>query len=136
MAQTFTRDKPGDTRGALRRLLAYLASYKAVIALILLLSFGSNVLSLLGPGYAGSAINEAAAGVGNVNFERVWYFARRMLAVYVASSLLTILINVLMTLISKRIARKLRADVFDKLMKLPVFANWLRKNGALLNGVL
>lgn len=118
--QVFTTKKPKDTRGTLRRILSYLASYRWIIAVILLLSVVSNVLSLLGPSFAGSAINEASAGAGKVNFERVGYYAKRMLLVYVASSLMTVSINILMTFISKRIARKMRRDVFQKLMKLPV----------------
>ena len=118
--QVFTTKKPKDTRGTLRRILSYLASYRWIIAVILLLSVVSNVLSLLGPSFAGSAINEASAGVGKVNFERVGFYAKRMLLVYVASSLMTVSINILMTFISKRIARKMRRDVFQKLMKLPV----------------
>ena len=118
--QVFTTKKPKDTRGTLRRILSYLASYRWIIAVILLLSVVSNVLSLLGPSFAGSAINEASAGAGKVNFDRVYYYAKRMLLVYVASSLMTVSINILMTFISKRIARKMRRDVFQKLMKLPV----------------
>ncbi len=112
--------KPKDTGGTLRRLVRYLAVYKWVLLLVLILSVVANVLSLLGPSLAGSAINEAAAGVGKVNFERVFYYAKRMLICYVCSSLLTITINVVMMYVSKWIARKMRKDVFDKLMRIPV----------------
>ncbi|MCD8144518.1 MAG: ABC transporter ATP-binding protein/permease [Oscillospiraceae bacterium] len=112
--------KPKDTGGTLRRLVRYLAVYKWVLLLVLILSVVANVLSLLGPSLAGSAINEAAAGVGKVNFERVFYYAKRMLICYVCSSLLTIAINVVMMYVSKWIARKMRKDVFDKLMRIPV----------------
>ena len=112
--------KPENTRGALRRLLNYLAAYKWILLLVIGLSFVSNVLALLGPSLAGSAINEAAAGAGRVNFDRVWYYAKRMLLCYLASSLLTIAINVIMMSVSKYIARKMRRDVFHKLMRLPV----------------
>ena len=112
--------KPRDTRGALRRLLNYLGQFRFLILGVFALCVASNVLSLLGPSMAGSAINEAAAGPGKVNFERVGYYAARMLACYVASSVLTVSISVIMTLVSKRIARRMRQDVFDKLMRLPV----------------
>lgn len=118
--QSFSNAKPKDTRGTLRRMLDYLAIYRWLILLVLVMSFVSNVLSLLGPSYAGSAINEAAAGMGKVNFDKVYYYAKRMLLVYVSSSLLTVVINIMMTYISKRIARKMRRDVFAKLMRLPV----------------
>ncbi len=112
--------KPKDSRGAFRRLASYLGVYKAMILLVAALCVTSNVLALWGPSLAGSAINEAAAGAGKVNFERVTYFAVRMLAVYAASSLIVILIHVMMVNVSKRVARRMRQDIFDKLMRLPV----------------
>lgn len=115
-----TAKKPKDTRGTLRRMLAYLAAHKYLLLLVIVLSFVSNVLSLLGPSYAGSAINEANAGKGLVNFDRVFHYAKLMLFVYVTSSVLTVAINGLMLHVSKWIARKMRKDVFDKLMRLPV----------------
>lgn len=112
--------KPKDTRGTLRRLLSFLGPYRYVILAVCALSLVSNLLSLWGPNLAGSAINEAAAGQGKVNFERVSYFALRMLICYAASSLLTVGINVIMVRTSKQVARQMRQSVFDKLMRLPV----------------
>ena len=112
--------KPKDSKGALRRLLAYLGAFKLPILLVAVLCVTSNILALWGPNLAGSAINEVAAGKGLVNFERVGYYAKRMLLVYVSSSLITILIHVIMVNVSKRVARRMRQDIFDKLMRLPV----------------
>lgn len=115
-----TAVKPKDARGTLLRMLSYLSAYKYLLLLVIGLSFVSNILSLLGPSYAGAAINEADAGAGLVNFQRVFYYAKRMLAVYIGSSLLTVAINALMLYISKWVGRKMRKDVFEKLMRLPV----------------
>lgn len=112
--------KPKDTKGAFRRLLSYLGAFKALILLVAVLCIVSNVLALWGPSLAGSAINEAAAGAGKVNFEKVTYYAVRMLAVYAASSLIVILIHMIMVNVSKRVAKRMRQDIFDKLMRLPV----------------
>ena len=112
--------RPKDSKGAFRRLLSYLGAFKAWILLVAVLCLISNVLSLWGPSLAGSAINEAAAGVDRVDFEKVTYYAVRMLAVYACSSLITILIHMIMVTVSKRAGRKMRQDVFDKLMRLPV----------------
>lgn len=114
------RKKPKDTKGTIKRLLAYIGDYKLILAGIFLLCFISNMLALWGPNLAGSAINEAAAGEGKVNFDKVYYYAIRMLVCYVSSSLLTISINMVMVYVSKCIAKKMRGDVFDKLMRLPV----------------
>ena len=117
---SFNNARPKNTRSTLVRTLQYLASYKYLLFFAIALSFISNILALQGPKYAGKAINEAAAGVGVVNLDAVFYYAKWMLFVYVSSSLLTIAINVIMTSLSKWIAQKMRTDVFDKLMKLPV----------------
>ena len=119
-ARDSIRKKPKDTKGTLRRLLSYIEQYKWFLILILVLCFASNILALLGPSYAGNAINAAAAGAGKVDFERVFYYAKRMLVCYLLSSFITISINIAMMYVSKWIARKMRKDVFDKLMRLPV----------------
>ncbi|NBJ91842.1 ABC transporter ATP-binding protein [bacterium 1xD42-62] len=112
--------KPKDTKGTFKRLLRFMGPYKWLLCMIFFLCFASNVLALLGPNLAGWAINEAAAGAGKVNFEKVFYYAERMLFCYVLSSVITILINIFMMYVSKWIAKHMRADVFDKLMKMPV----------------
>ena len=112
--------KPKDTRGALRRLLRYLGPWKYVIAGVLGLSLISNLLNLWGPSLAGSAIREAAAGPGRVNFEAVGRYASLMLLCYLGSALLGFAISLSMTVVSRRVARNMRQDVFSKLMRLPV----------------
>ena len=119
-ARDTIRKKPKDTKGTLRRLLFYVGQYKWILALVFVLCFTSNILALLGPSLAGSAINEAAAGAGKVNFDKVFYYTKRMFICYVLSSLIIISINIAMMYISKWIAGKMRKDVFDKLMRLPV----------------
>ena len=112
--------KPKDTKGTFIKLLRYLKDFKWILAVVVVLSITSNILSLLGPSLAGNAINEAAAGAGKVNFDKVYYYAKRMLLFYLASSALSITINVTMMYVSRHIAKKMRKDVFDKLMRLPV----------------
>ena len=112
--------KPKDTKGTFIKLLRYLKDVKWILAVVVLLSITSNILSLLGPSLAGNAINEAAAGAGKVNFDKVYYYAKRMLIFYLSSSALSITINIIMMYVSRYIAKKMRKDVFDKLMRLPV----------------
>lgn len=120
MARDTVMKKPKDTRGTLRRLMKYLGPWKAVIAGVAVLSLAANVLNLWGPGLAGDAIREAAAGPGKVNFEAVGRLAGLMLACYLTSALLGFGIQIIMTAVSRRVARRMRQDVFDKLMRLPV----------------
>ncbi len=119
-ARDSIRRKPKDTKGTLRKMIAYLESYKWIMAVVIVLCIISNILALLGPSLAGNAINEAAAGAGKVDFDKVFYYAKRMLFVYVSSSVITVAINMIMMYVSRYVAKKMRKDIFDKLMKLPV----------------
>ena len=113
-------NKPKDTKSTLRRLVAYIAEYKAVVIILLLLCFAANVLALVGPSLAGSAIQEIENGAGGVNFDRVFYYAMWMLGCFLASSGMIIAINIIMMHVSKRVAKKMRSDTFAKLTRLPV----------------
>lgn len=114
------KEKPRDAKGTLLRIWRYVTRFRALMIVIAIMCIGSNLLALVGPSLAGRAIDEAAAGAGKVNFERVWYYAKLMLLFYISSSVLTLLINYLMMNVGRNIARQMRSDVFYKLMKLPV----------------
>ena len=120
MARDTVMKKPKDTRGALLRLLHYLGSWRYVIAGVAVLSLLGNLLSLWGPSLAGAAIREADAGAGRVDFAAVRHYALLMLVCYLSSAVLGFGISLVMTAVSKRVARRMRQDVFDKLMRLPV----------------
>ena len=112
--------KPKDTRGTLRRMISFLGPFAPLLLLVAALCVASNLLALWGPSLAGAAINEAAAGKGKVDFERVQFYAFRMLICYVSSSLLTVSIHAIMMHVSKRVAKRMRQSIFEKLMLLPV----------------
>ena len=114
------RHKPKDTKGTFLRLIKYVAEYKWILVLVIILCLTSNVLALFGPSLAGKAINEAAAGKGKVNFDNVYYYAKRMLLFYIISSLLSYAISIIMMHVGRWMGRRMRADIFNKLMKLPV----------------
>ena len=113
-------EKPKDTKGAFHRLLTYAMHDKWVLLLVLILSLFSNLLALFGPSLAGKAINEAAAGAGNVNFSMVYKYARLMLVFYASSALLTYFINFIMMHVGRRLGRRMRSDIFEKMMKLRI----------------
>ena len=118
------RKKPKDTRGTLLRIARYLSGYLWVVLLLVILSFLSNLGNLMGPHFAGKAIDAAEKGylqgVGMVDMDVVIHYAVLMAVFYVGSNLLNFLVNLGMMRVGRRVAQTMRRDVFEKLMKLPV----------------
>ncbi len=114
------KEKPRDAKKSLRRILSYLNDYRWPVIVLTLCAFISNFGNLLGPNFAGKAIHAAGAGAGKVDFDVVFFYGKCMLAAYLASGLLTFFINIGMMRVSRNVIRKMRKDVFDKLMTLPV----------------
>lgn len=113
-------EKPKNRRGTILRLGGYLMQYKYLMLLALVLTVGSNLLSLMGPMLSGYAIDAIELGVGKVDFSRVFYYAGLMVIFYLGSSVLSYLIAVLMIQISRKVVYKMRQDVFTRLLELPV----------------
>ena len=115
-----TKERPKDTKRALRRLLAYLKPFRWAVLFSCLCSFFGNILNLLGPKFAGNAIDAAAAGAGKVDFQLVTHYATFMLIAYALSNVLSFCVNLMMMRVSRRVAQKMRSDVFNKMSALPV----------------
>ncbi len=113
-------DKPKDTKYVIRRLWGYIYHYKWMLSFAILLTIASNLFALIGPMLSGYAIDAIQPGKGLVVFRTVFYYAVLMIIFYIISSILSYLLSVLMIRISQRIVRKMREEVFTKLVDLPV----------------
>ena len=101
------------------RLSKYVLQQWSLFLLALALTLGSNQLSLLGPKYSGAAI-DAIELAGGVDFSAVWANIVRMLGCYLVSALLAYILAAVMIRLSQAIIYKMRRQVFEKLMTLPV----------------
>ena len=104
----------------LRRLCVYLLQYKWLLLLALALTVGSNLFALIGPSLCGRAIDLAEMGPGKVDLPAVERYALWMALFYVASAVMTYLLNVLMIVISRKVTYRMRRDMFRRLADLPV----------------
>lgn len=103
----------------LKRLFKYLFRYKLLLLSAFVLMITSNMLLLLGPYLSGLAV-DAISEKSGVNFEKVFFYCALMLGLYIFTSLLSYLLTIIMTTVSKRVAYTMREDVFTHLSKLPV----------------
>ena len=113
------KERPKNAKGTTLRILKYVMNYRYVVLALLVLTLISNVGNLLGPTFAGKAIG-AAVGKGQVDFDTVAFYAGCMLAAYLLGNIMSFLATQGMMRMGRRVARKMRQDVFAKLMALPV----------------
>lgn len=113
-------NRPGNRKGTILRLGVYMLHYKWLLMAAILCTFGSNLFSLIGPRLTGYAIGVIEPGKGAVDFKIVLYYAAWMAGFYVVSALMSYGLQVLMLTISRKVVYKMRQDVFEKLMSLPV----------------
>ncbi len=112
-------DKKVGKKRIFWRLSRYVLHQWPLFVVALLLTLGSNQLSLLGPKYSGGAIDAIELESG-VDFPAVMTNIGLMLACYIISALLSYVLSVVMIHLSQKIIYKMRKQVFERLTTLPV----------------
>ncbi len=119
MSNNINQPSTKSKKGVFLRLSKYVLQQWPLFIVAIALTLTSNQLSLLGPRYSGAAIDaiELESGVDfPVVFENILY----MLGCYAIAALMTYVLSVVMINLSQRIIYKMRKQVFEKLMTLPV----------------
>ena len=108
--------KGKDLKYIYLRLWGYLSHHKFALLSAVVLTFVSSILGITGTSLAGSAIG-AIAGESE---RGVFYCLGLMVICYTVSAVVSYVHSVVMIKISQKMAAKMRADVYDKLVTLPV----------------
>jgi ATP-binding cassette subfamily B protein len=118
--------KARDFKGTLRKLVAYLAPYRRVIALVFILAIGSTVFSIVGPKILGNATTELfngimakIAGTGDVPFDVIGRILLTALGLYALSAALSYSQGWLMTDVAINVTYKLRKEMMEKVNRMP-----------------
>ena len=104
----------------LLRLGKYMAHFKWGYLAAVALSVCSNLLSLIGPKLSGEAIDAIGTQPGQADFEKIALYCTMMLGAYLLSSVMAYTLQVVMINLSRGIVRKMREDIFAKLMRMKV----------------
>ena len=112
--------KVQDKKKTLLRMGQYLLHHKFMLLLAILLTVASNLLSLIGPRLSGNAIDAIGIKKGEADFEKVIFYCVLMLIMYALSALLSYALSVTMVTLSQKIIYRMRKDLSDKLLSLPV----------------
>ena len=98
------------------RLWKYLSHRKILFFGSIILTIIAGVFSITGTSLAGQAIG-AIAGEGD---HGVFYYVWQMVAFYLLSAVITYVRAVIMMNLTQRMVAKMRSDVYDKLVELPI----------------
>ena len=108
--------KGHDLKYIYKGLWRYLSHHKLTLLLAVILTFVSSMLGITGTSLAGSAIG-AIAGDSE---KGVFYYLTLMVICYTVSAVVSYCHSLIMIKISQKMAAKMRTDVYDKLITLPV----------------
>ena len=128
-------NKPGK-KAAFFRLLKYFSQYKRLVAAALFFAVVGNVLALVAPVLSANAINAIDTKSGVVDMDAVLFYCIAMAVCYVLSSAFTYALTFTMTKLSRNISHKMREEVFDKLLSLPVSFFDKRLAGDVINRLI
>lgn len=145
-----TMEKPKDTRGTLKKLIAYIGKSKYIVLGLLAVMIITTLLNLAGPALQQRAIDsitiyteeERAAILAatpkanpllNVDFETLKLTLIVMAAVYLISALLSYFQSIYSARLSQATVRTMRQDLFTKLERLPIKFTDTHRHGDIMS---
>ena len=121
-------EKPKDLKGTTKKVIkTYLMKYKISLIIVFIFSIGSAIFSIIGPKILGNAtteifnglISKLSGGVG-IDFSKIGNILLILLALYIISTIFSIIQGFTMTNVAQKITYKIRNDIANKINKLPM----------------
>ena len=120
-------EKAKDFRGTMKKLLAYLGSYRIAILFVMLFAVGGTAFNIIGPRILGNATTEIfnglvsrVSGGDGIDFGKVGRILLCVLALYLVSAALSFVQGYIMTGISQKMTYRLRREISEKIDRLPM----------------
>lgn len=114
--RNLTVEKAKDKKGTLKRLIAYFAAEKAMIIGLLAAVIVVVICSVYAPKLQSNAIDIIASG----RFKELTPILITMVVVYIIHSICTFLQTKISAVLSQNIVKKMREDLFRRIVNLPV----------------
>ena len=127
MAAMMPGAKAQDFMGTMKKLIAYLGSYRTVIMIVFVFAILSTAASIVGPKILGEATTKIFEGVlaqingtGEIDFEAIGRIALITLGLYGLSALFMYIQGWIMADVSTYIAYRFRRDISEKMNRMPL----------------
>lgn len=109
--------KKGESRKTLRKLMKFIAGYKWLLVLSLLLAAASVILQLYVPVLFGNAIDEIISE-HNVFFDNMWVYLRQIIIVAAGAAVLLWIMNLINNRMTYRVVQDIRSKAINHIQKL------------------
>lgn len=129
-AGRFAGEKPKSAKQALKRLLSYLKPYRFKLFLVMIFAMAGAGFSIAGPKLLGNITNEVQSGISyspltqswitNIDFPAIWRIVYILIGLYLASYIFNLTQGIIITRLTQRITKEMRANLFNKIDKLPL----------------
>lgn len=134
-------EKAKDFKGTTKKLIKeYLSKYKIALIIVFIFAIGSTIFTIVGPKILGNATTEIFNGIVNkisggsgIDFDKNGKILLTLICLYVVSALFSFIQGFTMTGIAQKITYKLRADISEKINKLPMKYFDKRTHGEVLS---
>lgn len=120
-------EKAKDFKGTFRKLVSHLAKYRWSLVMVIVLSVGSALFSIVGPKKMGeittvifSGLMSKLQGGAGVDFGQIGSLLLFLLGLYVISAALSFIQGVIMTGVSQKLSYNLRKQLAAKVHRLPM----------------
>ena len=122
-------EKPKEGRQTLKRLFSYFRAEGGYVVLLEVIVLSAVIASVAAPGFQSKAIDAIASGSYDALPQLVGY----MLGAYMIHGVLTLCQGYLSALLSQRVIRRMRTDLFVHIISLPVSAVDSHSHGDLMS---
>ena len=120
-------EKAKNFKGTIKKLVQYMGNYKIGILIVMIFAVASTVFGIAGPKILGQATTELfqglvakVSGAGTIDFEKIGEILLFLVAVYLVSAACSFIQGWIMTGITQKICFRFRADISEKINRMPM----------------
>ena len=122
-------EKAKDFKGTMKKLMEYLKPYRIPMIIVFILAIGSTAFSIIGPKLLGKATTEIFNGLlskvtnsgnGSMDFGYIGKIAIGLVALYIVSTILSLIQGFVMSGIAQKVSYNLRKEISEKINRMPL----------------
>ena len=122
-------EKAKDFKGTMKKLMEYLKPYRIPMIIVFILAIVSTAFSIIGPKLLGKATTEIFNGLlskvtnsgnGSMDFGYIGKIAIGLVALYIVSTILSLIQGFVMSGIAQKVSYNLRKEISEKINRMPL----------------